>query len=96
MELGESLAAAVQREMLEETGLQVQVGGLAAHFEVIEPDEQRAIRYHYVIMDFWVIAYHGSMQAGDDVLDVAWFDLQDLNRPEIQPSIPELVHKLTR
>lgn len=78
VELGENLRQAVVREMREETGLQVRVGELVTHFEVIEPDEQDRVRYHYVIMDFWVSIISGRLGPGDDVLETAWVGLQDL------------------
>ncbi|MDZ7758740.1 MAG: NUDIX hydrolase [Desulfovermiculus sp.] len=85
VELGENLKQAVVREMLEETGLQVQVGNLVTHFEVIEPDEHGRILYHYVIIDFQVQRIHGTLRPGDDVQEVAWFGLQDLT-PALMPT----------
>jgi ADP-ribose pyrophosphatase len=79
VELGENLRQALVREMLEETGLQVRVGKLVTHFEVIEPDDYGRIRYHYVIIDFQVQRIHGTLRPGDDVQEAAWFGMQDLS-----------------
>ncbi|MFO7877218.1 MAG: NUDIX hydrolase [Desulfovermiculus sp.] len=84
VELGEHLRQAVVREMREETGLQVRVGELVTHFEVIEPDEQDRVRYHYVIMDFWVSIISGRLGPGDDVLETAWVGPEDID-PALMP-----------
>ncbi len=48
MERGESLASAVEREMLEETGLAVRCGPFLGWAERLGPG------YHFVILDFTV------------------------------------------
>ncbi len=67
VEVGESLEAAVAREMLEETGLQVEVGPVIEVFDRITRDEDQRVRYHYVLVDYlcWPIA--GELCAGSDV-----------------------------
>jgi len=67
VELGESLADAVVREVREETGLDVRCGALV---EVVE----RVTRagddlYHYVILDYVAVAIGGALAAADDVRD---------------------------
>lgn len=71
VEPGETLEAAVRRELLEETGLVVTVGALCGIAERISE------RAHYVILDFWATA-SGSATAGDDADDVAWVDRDGL------------------
>ena len=67
VEVGESHEAAVAREMLEETGLQVEVGPVIEVFDRITRDEDQRVRYHYVLVDYlcWPIA--GELCAGSDV-----------------------------
>jgi ADP-ribose pyrophosphatase YjhB (NUDIX family) len=71
VEPGETLAAAVRRELYEETGLEVEVGGLVGIAERI------SVAAHYVILDFWAAA-RGTAVAGDDAAAVAWVDHAEL------------------
>ena len=52
LELGETLEAGLAREMLEETGLEVQVGPVVDVFDRILLDPERKVRYHYVLIDY--------------------------------------------
>ena len=52
VELGETLAAAIKRELAEETGLTVTLLGIAAVVERIFPDPDGRIAYHYVLVDY--------------------------------------------
>lgn len=67
VEPGETLVAAVTRELREETGLDVEVGPLCGIAERISE------RAHYVIIDYWVDAA-GTATPGDDAAAVAWID----------------------
>src|SRR5277367_5636319 len=60
VEPGERLAAAVAREMREETGLVVEVGALVEVAEVIDAT------HHYVILDYACRRLDGALAAGDD------------------------------
>ena len=81
VEPAETLAAAVRRELAEETGLQVRVGPLCGIAERI------SAQAHYVILDFWAEAEAGAgagtAVAGDDAAGVMWADRGDLDRLDL-------------
>jgi 8-oxo-dGTP diphosphatase len=86
LELGETLQKAVCREVLEETGLEVQVLALIDVFDKIVIDEpgsaadpnvlgagiQPRIRYHYVLVDFLCTPIGGNLSFASDVEDGCW------------------------
>ncbi len=60
LELHETLAQAVAREALEETGLIVEVGPLACVLERMAGD------YHYVLLDYFARVTGGTLAAASD------------------------------
>jgi 8-oxo-dGTP diphosphatase len=92
--LGETLQAAAEREVLEETGVTVRAGRPVFAFDVVERDAAGAVRYHYVVVD--VLAEHvsGEPRARDDALDAAWLSAQDLRRLPVNTATRELLRGL--
>jgi len=74
LELGETLEAAVRREMLEETGLEVDVGPVVDVFDRILLDPDERVRYHFVLVDYLCRPVGGTLCAGSDVSDAVFVD----------------------
>ena len=72
VELGESLEAAVCREVLEETGLVVEVIDTVKAFDRISRDAEGRIRYHYVLVDFLCRVVGGTLACATDALEARW------------------------
>lgn len=69
LELGETLEAGVAREILEETGLIVEVGPLVGVFDRILLDEGGRVRYHYVLVDYVCHARGGALCCASDAAE---------------------------
>ena len=78
VELGETLEAACAREVLEETGLVVEVGAMIEVFDRVMYDEARTVQYHFVLVDYLCRPIGGAMRCGSDASAVALADPSDL------------------
>ena len=78
VEVGEPLEAAVAREMLEETGLVVDVGPVIEVFDRIMRDDAKRVRYHFVLIDYLCWPSGGELRAGSDVDDAVGVDPDQL------------------
>jgi 8-oxo-dGTP diphosphatase len=78
LELGESLATGVVREVLEETGLTVEPLELIELLDRIHRAGDR-VRYHYVIADYLCRVVSGELQASSDAEAVRWVERAEWN-----------------
>ncbi|HEV8147340.1 MAG TPA: NUDIX hydrolase [Bryobacteraceae bacterium] len=72
VEAGERLEAALERELLEETGLRVKCVQQFEIFERIMLDARKRPEYHYVLVDYLCKVVGGELLAGDDVAVARW------------------------
>lgn len=90
---GESLAEAVEREMLEETGLRVRVGPLVEIYERLPRRGAGGMDDHFVVLDYLCEATGGLLCAGDDAEEVAWFAVSELSGLHMTPGARPVIEK---
>jgi 8-oxo-dGTP diphosphatase len=86
VETGETLAAALARELMEEVGIEAEIVGFNRHVEAIYPERDR-IRTHFVIASFVARWTGGEPRLSDEVDAVDWVDPTG---PLPSPTTPEL------
>jgi len=93
LELGETLEAGLAREMLEETGLEVEVGPVVDVFDRILLDPERKVRYHYVLIDYLCRPIGGALTHGSDVAAAELVDPGELDRYRLTPKATSVIEK---
>ena len=93
VELGETLTAALTREIAEETGVTVKILGVSAVLERIFPDPAGKIAYHYVLIDYACEYLEGELQPGSDITAGQFVALTDLDRFDLPQFTLEVIRR---
>ncbi len=91
VELGETVADALRREVLEETGLEVEVGELVTYRDAVARRADGSLSYHYVIMYHLARVTGGDLRAGDDAARAAWIPLGDVPSLRLVPGLAQVL-----
>lgn len=85
LQLGETMADGVRREVLEETGLIVKPQAMLGTAEYLVHDDDGRLRFHYVLVDWECNVAGPALQpvAGDDALAAAWVPLAEIERGDV-------------
>ena len=78
-EWGETVRAAASREVLEETGIEIEILGLIDVVDSLTPlPGSTDLSHHYTLIDFAARPVGGVLQAGDDAAQARWVPLSEL------------------
>jgi 8-oxo-dGTP diphosphatase len=78
----ERIAEAAAREILEETGLTVEVGEPFKVYEIVNPPNE-----HRIVIYSWAKVIGGTPKASDDLLDVRFFSAEELSYLPLTPLV---------
>lgn len=93
IQLGESLQAAAEREILEETGVTIRASRPVLAFDAIVEDDDGHIQFHYVIVDLVAEYVAGELRPGDDAADVRWVAADELATLNVSPPTLNLLRE---
>jgi len=86
VELGETLEHTVIRETEEETGLVVDDPVLVDAVSQISLDDDGKVKYHFIIIDYFVRMKSGTYKAASDAAALEWVLLTDVESKDLTPS----------
>jgi 8-oxo-dGTP diphosphatase len=72
LEVGETLIEGVRREVLEETGLEVEPAAMIEVLDRIAHDAEGKVRYHYVLIDYLCRVTGGELRCATDAVEARW------------------------
>jgi len=78
IKMGETLQQAAEREILEETGINIKAGEPVFAFDLIQRDDESQCRLHYVVVDLAAEYLGGEPVAADDAAEARWVGASEL------------------
>jgi 8-oxo-dGTP diphosphatase len=93
VDVGETLEAAVAREVLEETGVEVEVGPMIDVLDSIRVDPDGRARYHFVLIDYLCRPTGGTLCCATDAADATWAAVDDLSRFALAEATLSMIEK---
>jgi 8-oxo-dGTP diphosphatase len=93
VETGETLEQAIAREVLEETGVTIEVGPIVEVLDRISRDADGRVEHHFVLVDFVARPSGGLLRSASDAEDAAWVQLSELSKYGIAPVTLSVIQK---
>lgn len=86
VQFGETLKQAVEREILEETSIEIEAGQPSYVFEYIN-------EHHYIIIDLDAKYIAGEPKANDDALEAKWISAKEIMQLNVADSSLKLLQQ---
>ena len=93
VELGESAEQTVIREVKEETNLEIEKPELIDVVNNVTLDKNGRIKYHFVIIDYFVRLKGGTVKAADDAAELKWVPFEKVEDYNLTKSFREFFQR---
>ncbi len=93
VELGETTAEAVRREIREECGIEITVAGLAGVVDRVIRDAEGRVRYHYVLVDYLAFTASEAVVAGTDAAECRWVELERVGELDVTDGLTDMIRR---
>ena len=93
VELGESAEQTVMREVKEETNLKVEQPELVDVVNSVTTDENGKIKYHFVIVDYFVKLKGGTLKVADDAAELRWVEFSEVEKYDLTKTFREFFRR---
>ena len=93
VDLGESVEQTVIREVKEETGLEVEKPEHIGVVDNIIRDESGRVKYHFVIIDYFMRLKGGTLKAASDAEELKWVSLNDVEKYDLTKTFREFFQR---
>ncbi len=93
VEIGETLADAAAREIMEETAIAAEILGLMDTVEVVHRDADDRVRTHFTILVHVGRYLSGTPVAGDDAIGARWIEPGDLDSLPFTDRTPDMIRR---
>lgn len=93
VELGETTADAVRRELREECGIDITVAGLAGVVERVTRDAEGRVRYHYVLVDYLAFTDTDAVVAGTDAAECRWVEIERVSELDVTDGLIDMIRR---
>ncbi len=104
LKLGETCKEGAEREFQEETTIKVEAGNLAGLVDTIILDEEKKIKYHYVLINYYMEIIDERfgerkeippLEAHSDAADIRFVSIEDIPNYKITKSLKKLLNELS-
>lgn len=93
VELGETTAEAVRREIAEECSCHIRVVGVCGVIDRVVRDAEGRVRYHYVLVDYLAYTDSDDIEAGDDAAEACWVPIDQVERMDVTEGLFDMIRR---
>jgi 8-oxo-dGTP diphosphatase len=93
VELGETLAEAALRELMEEVSVTAEIAGFIDHVETVVRGADGEVAFHAVVCAFAARWVSGEPQSSDEIGQTVWARPEDVPRWPTTRGLPAIVRK---